>query len=252
MNFDQASPASKRAGGYSVKCRHSSDVIYAALRNEKPLPTTSAERDASSIRKKMSWTMTSRSPDLAATLPTICGSARDQRIGARERSGSGGMCSADNVKPVAMTRPGVIPWAAALLNARHKIRSSSRRGTAQSLWTSPRKIANKKQLIPTRLTQRRRSEGSGKMFAAVANPAPTQVKVCEVAGAKGVRNRYCPSCAVEVSREHMAQVAVIAHAKPKNSTGQSSYLKSLERPCRRDLVVVAIQSARLAERGVLR
>ena len=40
-------------------------------------------------------------------------------------------------------------------------------------------------------------------------------KVCEVCGAEGVKNRYCKSCAVEVSRENMAQVALIGHSSPK-------------------------------------
>jgi hypothetical protein len=40
-------------------------------------------------------------------------------------------------------------------------------------------------------------------------------KVCEICGAEGVKNRYCKSCAVELSRENMTQVALIGHARPK-------------------------------------
>jgi hypothetical protein len=47
------------------------------------------------------------------------------------------------------------------------------------------------------------------------NPTPRRTKVCEVCGAEGVKNRYCKSCAVEVSRENMAQVALIGHERPK-------------------------------------
>jgi CRISPR-associated endonuclease Cas1 len=42
-------------------------------------------------------------------------------------------------------------------------------------------------------------------------------KICEVCGAEGIQNRYCRSCAVEVSRDNMAQVALIGHSKLKTS-----------------------------------
>jgi len=66
---------------------------------------------------------------------------------------------------------------------------------AQALWSSSRS-ADKKNFVPTTLTQRRRSEGRGKKYTAQANPTPRQIKICEVCGTDGVRNRYCPSCAV--------------------------------------------------------
>src|SRR5215469_8481028 len=84
---------------------------------------------------------------------------------------------------------------------------------AQVLWNSSRRVANRTKTIPTRLTQRHRSEGRGREFALVANP-PRLAKICEVCGAEGVKNRYCRSCAVEVSRANMAQVALIGHSKP--------------------------------------
>jgi hypothetical protein len=48
-----------------------------------------------------------------------------------------------------------------------------------------------------------------------SNPLRRWSKICEVCGTEGVKNRYCKSCAVEVSRENMAQVALIGHARPK-------------------------------------
>jgi CRISPR/Cas system-associated endonuclease Cas1 len=87
---------------------------------------------------------------------------------------------------------------------------------AQALWNSSPKHASEKESVPTRLTQRRRSEGRGNHFAAKAIPAPRRPKLCQVCGAEGVQSRYCRSCAVEVSRENMAQVALIGHSKPKS------------------------------------
>jgi hypothetical protein len=86
---------------------------------------------------------------------------------------------------------------------------------AQALWSSARKSARKGSNRPTRLTQRHRSEGRGTTFHVRANPLPSVKKVCEVCGSEGVKNRYCKSCAVEASRENMAQVALIGHARPK-------------------------------------
>lgn len=86
---------------------------------------------------------------------------------------------------------------------------------AQALWNSKQTSSGTIQHVPTRLTHRRRSEGRGNDFEAPTSSTPRQVKICEVCGAEGVKNRYCRSCAVEVSRETMAQIALIGHAKPK-------------------------------------
>jgi CRISPR-associated endonuclease Cas1 len=87
----------------------------------------------------------------------------------------------------------------------------------QEIWSSVFKQTCKakltRQLIATRLTQRH--EGRGNTFAMRSNPLPRWAKICKVCGAEGVKNRYCKSCAVEVSRENMAQVALIGHSRPK-------------------------------------
>jgi CRISPR-associated endonuclease Cas1 len=83
---------------------------------------------------------------------------------------------------------------------------------AQALWNSAGKSARSR---PTRLTQRHRTEGRGNTFQVRTNPISHFERVCEVCGAEGVKNRYCKSCAVEASRENMAQVAMIGHACPK-------------------------------------
>jgi len=98
---------------------------------------------------------------------------------------------------------------------------------AQALWSSAGKTAKKGPSLSTRLTQRHRSEGRGKTFMMGTNPVPRRTKLCEICGAEGVKNRYCPSCAVEVSREHMAQVALIGHVKPKSKKTKARIAKVL-------------------------
>ena len=97
---------------------------------------------------------------------------------------------------------------------------------AQAFWNAS-STANKKSILPTRLTGRRRSEGRGNTFETRSNPVPRRVKICEVCGAEGVKSRYCRSCAVEASREHMAQVALIGHAKPKSKKTKAHISKIL-------------------------
>ncbi len=97
---------------------------------------------------------------------------------------------------------------------------------AQALWSSSRKPESEER-IPTRLTQRRRSEGRGNKFLTQANPILRRQNICQVCGAEGVQNRYCRSCAVEVSRDNMAQVALIGHLKPKTSKVKARISKTL-------------------------
>jgi CRISPR-associated endonuclease Cas1 len=85
----------------------------------------------------------------------------------------------------------------------------------EQLWISIGKGARTDRAIPTRLTQRRKIEGRGNRFELSVNPVPLAPKICEICGAEGVKNRYCKSCAVEVSRKNMAQVALIGHSRPK-------------------------------------
>jgi len=98
---------------------------------------------------------------------------------------------------------------------------------AQALWSSSPKSASDLQSVPTRLTGRRRSEGRGNTFELKANPVPRRATVCEVCGAEGVKNRYCQSCAVEVSRENMAQVALMGHSRPKSQRVKARMSKKI-------------------------
>jgi hypothetical protein len=60
-----------------------------------------------------------------------------------------------------------------------------------------------------------------------SNPLPRWSRICEVCGAEGVKNRYCKSCAVEVSRENMAQVALIGHSRPKSQRVKARMSKKI-------------------------
>jgi hypothetical protein len=98
---------------------------------------------------------------------------------------------------------------------------------AQALWNSHHGSSRTVQHLPTRLTHRRRSEGRGNNFNVRTSSVPRQTKICEVCGAEGVKNRYCRSCAVEASREIMAEVAVLGHAKPKSKKAKASISRAL-------------------------
>ena len=98
---------------------------------------------------------------------------------------------------------------------------------AQALWNSHHRTSGAVQPLPTRLTHRRRSEGRGNDFKVQTSSGPRQPKICEVCGAEGVKNRYCRSCAVEASRENMARVALLSHARPKSKKTKTHISKVL-------------------------
>jgi CRISPR-associated protein Cas1 len=98
---------------------------------------------------------------------------------------------------------------------------------AQALWSFAGKSAKKGPILPTRLTQRHRSEGRGNAFVMEKNPLPRRGRICEVCGAEGITGRYCRWCAVEASREHMAQVALFGHMKPKSKKAKARISKTI-------------------------
>jgi CRISPR-associated endonuclease Cas1 len=98
---------------------------------------------------------------------------------------------------------------------------------AQALWSSAGKPGIKTPTLPTRLTQRRRTEGRGNAFVMGKNPLPRRGRICEVCGSEGIKGRYCRSCAVEASRGHMAQVALFGHMKPKSKKAKARISKTI-------------------------
>jgi CRISPR-associated endonuclease Cas1 len=81
---------------------------------------------------------------------------------------------------------------------------------AQSLWTSARKTIRRDQILPTRLTQRRRSEGKGKEFIPDTKiVAPHPEKICPGCGVTTRLGRHCPKCGREISREKLIELAKV-------------------------------------------
>jgi CRISPR-associated endonuclease Cas1 len=78
---------------------------------------------------------------------------------------------------------------------------------AQTLRTPERKPVSRDQRVPTRLTQRRRSEGRGKDHVLDTTLAPHPKNVCRGCGTTTLGGRHCPKCGREVSREKLIELA---------------------------------------------
>ena len=90
---------------------------------------------------------------------------------------------------------------------------------AQTLRTPERKPTSRDQRVPTRLTQRRRSEGRGKEFVPDTTPTPHPGNVCRGCGTATHGGRHCPKCGREVSREKLIELAKtgrVAARSPKS------------------------------------
>lgn len=83
---------------------------------------------------------------------------------------------------------------------------------ARELWTTTRKRTPAQQSPPTRLTQRRRSEGRGKEFIPDAVPLPKPERVCRSCGAPAPHGERCANCGREFAREKMIAVAKVGRA----------------------------------------
>lgn len=78
---------------------------------------------------------------------------------------------------------------------------------AQALWDSICKPPSELQKLPTRLTQRHRTEGRGKEVAPSAIPKAKIQRVCRGCGAATKRGRHCRKCAKEVSGQKLTELA---------------------------------------------
>lgn len=83
---------------------------------------------------------------------------------------------------------------------------------AETLWNSIRKPSRNDPKMPTRLTQRRRSEGRGKDFFPNLQIPPHPTKVCAGCGAKTRSGRYCRTCARNVSKMKLIELAKLGRA----------------------------------------
>jgi CRISPR-associated endonuclease Cas1 len=78
---------------------------------------------------------------------------------------------------------------------------------AQSLWASIRKPTSSDRSLPTRLTQRRRTEGRGKEFVLNLKTPRHPSKICPGCGAGTRLGRHCPKCGREISKEKLIEIA---------------------------------------------
>ena len=78
---------------------------------------------------------------------------------------------------------------------------------AQALWNSNRKPTPVERNLPTRLTQRRKSEGRGREFTAKTAPARLLPNVCAECGAATKRGRHCLKCGKQVAGEKLIELA---------------------------------------------
>jgi CRISPR-associated protein Cas1 len=99
---------------------------------------------------------------------------------------------------------------------------------AQKLWDTVRKPARERTL-PTRLTQRRRSEGRGNEFVQAVPAAPYPQKVCPGCGATTQRGRLCPTCGREVSREKLIELAKIGRIAAQRPEAQRKHAETQRR-----------------------
>jgi CRISPR-associated endonuclease Cas1 len=91
---------------------------------------------------------------------------------------------------------------------------------AQTLWNSNRKPARGEQMLPTRLTQRRKSEGRGNDFIPRAAPVPSPARICHGCGGTVRKGHHCASCATLVSREKLIEFAHAGRVAAQGSQAQ--------------------------------
>jgi CRISPR-associated endonuclease Cas1 len=94
---------------------------------------------------------------------------------------------------------------------------------AQSLWTSARKATRRNQMLPTRLTQRRRTEGRGKEFVLDTRIAHHPDKVCPGCGVTTRLGRNCPKCGREISREKLIELAKLGRAAAQSAESRRKH-----------------------------
>ena len=97
---------------------------------------------------------------------------------------------------------------------------------AQELWNSARKPAPPELSLPTRLTQRRRSEGRGREYIPKAASPPTPPRVCSGCGVTTHEGRLCQRCGRKLSGEKLIQLAkrgrVVARSQASQAKRSSS------------------------------
>jgi hypothetical protein len=78
---------------------------------------------------------------------------------------------------------------------------------AQELWASTRKRIANSDLLPTRLTQRRKTESRGREFVPAVLTAPSHERICRACGAPAPHGRHCLKCGRLLARKSMTELA---------------------------------------------
>jgi hypothetical protein len=100
---------------------------------------------------------------------------------------------------------------------------------AQSLWTTACKTARRDQMLPTRLIQRRRSEGRGKEFILDTKRAPHPDKICPGCGTTTRLGRNCPKCGREISREKLIELAKVGRVAAQSAESRRKHSETQRR-----------------------
>lgn len=104
------------------------------------------------------------------------------------------------------------------------------RGVAQDLWNLARNPSHTETSLPTRITQRRSSEGRGRELVAKPTSTPPAPKVCSGCGVTTHEGQLCRTCGRKVSGEKLIELAkrgrVVAqsqHSQAKRSASQARH-----------------------------
>jgi CRISPR-associated endonuclease Cas1 len=100
---------------------------------------------------------------------------------------------------------------------------------AQDLWSSARKTVSPDQMLPTRLTHRRRSEGRGKQFILDTKTAPHPDKICPGCGATTRLGRHCPKCGREISRQKLIELAKAGRVAAQSAESRKKHSETQRR-----------------------
>ncbi len=100
---------------------------------------------------------------------------------------------------------------------------------AQAFKTPNRKTPSQGEIVPTRLTQRRRSEGRGNQFVPVSRPAPYPKNVCRGCGTTTQSGRHCRKCGTEISRDELIKAAHVGRLAAQSLKAQQSRTETRRR-----------------------
>jgi CRISPR-associated endonuclease Cas1 len=100
---------------------------------------------------------------------------------------------------------------------------------AQAFRTPNGKAASQDEIVPTRLTQRRRSEGRGNQFVPISRPTPYPKNVCRGCGTTTQGGQHCRKCGREISRHELVQAAHIGRLAAQSLNAQQSRTQTRRR-----------------------